>query len=154
MLSVERGGLVRELVNHILYVADLNNKRVTNLQLHKLAYFTLGYIIRNDYIDLAKKLYIDEQFQVWLYGPVLPQTYSIYKIYNNNFIISKGDKSIELENIPELNKIILNLIDHNVFNLVEISHDHQFWKNNKQSIKKKVNVNYKFDDLLKEFSDE
>lgn len=145
---------MKKLVDHILYIANLNNRRVTNLQLHKLAYFTLGYIIKKGYIDLAKRLYTDEQFQVWLYGPVLPETYNLYKRYSNNFIISSGNKSRELEEIPELNEIILNLIGHNVFNLVEISHDHEFWKSNKQAIKNKENVHYNFSTLLKEFSDE
>lgn len=143
---------MNKLVKHILYVAHKYNEKITHLQLHKIAYFTLGYLIRENYEEVAKDLYQEEKFEVWSYGPVLPKTYEKYKKYSSTHIISSGENLVKLEELENVNEIILNLINQNVFDLVDISHTHEFWKINKKMIGKKKKLQYNFDELLKEFS--
>lgn len=143
---------MEELVNHILYVANQNDKKVTHLQLHKVAYFTLGYLIRENHNEKAESLYKEEGFQAWLYGPVLPGIYEKYKKYNSTPILSIGKRSEYLDKASNVNKIILNLIKHDVFDLVNVSHEHEFWKTNRQKILKNIRPYYNFGSLRREFS--
>lgn len=143
---------MEELVNHILYVASQNNKKVTHLQLHKVAYFTLGYMIREKHDEKAKSLHEGEGFQAWLYGPVLPETYEKHKKYSGTPIICNGERSEYLDIASHVNEVILNLINHDVFDLVNISHDHEFWKRNKQKIQNNKRPHYNYEALRREFS--
>lgn len=142
---------MKELVNHILYIANLNNKKITHMQLHKIAYFTLGYLIREKFIEEAKKMYEEEKFQAWLYGPVLPEVYKKYKKYSSTHIIDSGKKSVNFEKVPHINDVILNLMNQNVFDLVRISHSHEFWKKHKKIILNNKKPYYNFEVLSKEF---
>lgn len=143
---------MEELINHILHVAGKNSKTVTHMQLHKVAYFTLGYLIRENHNKKAKDLYSQESFQAWLYGPVLPKVYEKYKKYSSTPILSNGNKSKYLDEAPHVNDIILNLINHDVFDLVNISHDHVFWKKNKQKILNNMRPYYTYEALREEFN--
>lgn len=143
---------MKELVNHILYVAGKNNKKITHLQLHKIAYFTLGYLIRESYEQKVKSLYKEEGFEAWLYGPVLPKVYEDYKKYNSTPILSEGNRSIDLDRIPKLNDVILNLVNHDVFDLVNLSHKHEFWQKNKDKILNNKRPYYNYEYLRREFA--
>jgi uncharacterized phage-associated protein len=56
-------------------------KFVTQMKLQKLVYFAQGY-------HLAKyhKSLIRENFQAWLYGPVIPEIYKDFKLYGSQLI--------------------------------------------------------------------
>src|SRR5699024_5206297 len=122
---------MEELVKHILAVASKNDKKITQLQLHKISYFTIGYLIREGYDEIAENLYKDEYFEAWRYGPVLKKTYEKYKKYHSTPILDSGEISENLSLINNLNETILRLININVFNLVSISHRNNFWSKNK-----------------------
>lgn len=141
-----------ELVNHILYIAKNNNKKITHLQIHKIAYFILGYMIRENHEDIAKGLYNNEKFQAWMYGPVLPNVYDKYKTFNNMPILDNGEKSDRIDQLPNVNDVILNLINHDVFDLVNVSHNHIFWKNNRSKIANNLKPVYTYEVLRREFS--
>ena len=143
---------MKELVDHILYIAKANDKKLTNLQIHKIAYFTFGYLIREGHYSLASDLYKQECFQAWTYGPVLPSIYKKYKVYRNMPILDNGNSSKTLSSLDNVNKIILNLINHDVFDLVNVSHKHDFWNNNKLGIMKNEKPTYSYDILKKEFT--
>lgn len=143
---------MRELIDHILHVASQNNKKITHLQLHKVGYFTFGYLIREKHYLKTQSLYKQESFQAWLYGPVLPTFYEKYKKYSNTSIVSKGKESKYFKKSPNLNKIILNLINHDVFDLVRISHEHEFWIKNKPKIFNNKKPDYDYESLKREFS--
>lgn len=142
---------MEKLIEHILFVANVNKRNITQLQLQKIAYFILGYLIRNDHEELAKELYKTERFEAWTYGPVLPTIYEKYKKYHNLPILEKGENQERFSSVTELNQVIDNLIQKDVFELVKLSHNQFFWKSNKKRIMNNERPIYNFETLKKEF---
>lgn len=58
---------------------------VTQMKLQKMVYFAHGY-------HLAKygKPLINEDFEAWKFGPVVPAIYESYKLYGSDYIIDPG----------------------------------------------------------------
>lgn len=58
---------------------------VTQMKLQKMVYFAHGY-------HLAKynKPLINEEFEAWKFGPVVPDIYQSYKLYGSSHIIDPG----------------------------------------------------------------
>lgn len=58
---------------------------VTQMKLQKMVYFAHGY-------HLAKygKPLVNEDFEAWKFGPVVPDIYQSYKLYGSNHIIDPG----------------------------------------------------------------
>ncbi|WP_165981096.1 Panacea domain-containing protein [Macrococcus lamae] len=144
---------MRELANHILSVAHRSDSPITNLQLQKIMYFTLGFMIQNNIsINFARDIFEESPMEAWLYGPVVPEIYETYKKYKSSPIPDEGEISEILE-VPQLGLVIRNLIDINPFILVEISHEHRFWDQHRNAI---VHTNerpqYTFDDLVEAFN--
>lgn len=145
---------MKKLVEHILYIAHKNNRNLTQLQLQKVAYFAFGYLIKKKYEQLAKKLYQEEQFEAWTYGPVLSDTYTEYKKYRNLPILVKGVKDEELNEVEGFNSVIDILIEKDVFDLVNVSHNHIFWQENKNRILNNERPIYDYETLRREFNEE
>lgn len=143
---------MKELVNHILYVAKSNNKKITHLQLQKITYFIFGYLIREGHELITEQLYADEQFQAWLYGPVIPSIYEEFKKYKSMPILHEGQRFNDIDSLSTVNEVILNLINHDVFDLVNVSHKHQFWKDNETLILNNKKPTYPYDVLRGEFT--
>lgn len=53
-------------------------KFVTQMKLQKLVYFAQGYHLAKYHTPLIK-----ENFQAWLYGPVIPEIYKDFKLYGS-----------------------------------------------------------------------
>ena len=53
-------------------------KFVTQMKLQKLVYFAQGYHLAKYHRSLIK-----ENFQAWLYGPVIPEIYQDFKLYGS-----------------------------------------------------------------------
>lgn len=142
---------MEELVNHVLYIASKYDKKLTQLQLQKISYFTIGFMIRNNNLELVENLYQEERFEAWLYGPVLPKFYEEYKKYHSTPILENGEESSNLNEIEGLNNMILKLIDTDVFDLVNVSHNHKFWKENKSKIMNNIRPVYQMNNLTEAF---
>ena len=71
------------LERHILAIANELNKPITNLQLQKIWYFTLGYLVRTNQNELAEREFNNSNLEAWLYGPVVPSFYEKYKKYKS-----------------------------------------------------------------------
>ncbi|UTH16172.1 Panacea domain-containing protein [Macrococcus epidermidis] len=146
---------MRELAKHILHIAHESDNPITNLQLQKIMYFTLGYMIKeNISVDFAKQLFDSTKMEAWLYGPVVPEIYNDYKEFKSSPISDEGQISQHLNDYSEINDVITHMINLNPFDLVEISHKHKFWDENKDRIKtfssKPV---YNFRDLEEAFNE-
>ncbi|HEC2157131.1 hypothetical protein B4W72_02280 [Staphylococcus delphini] len=139
------------LAEHILYRANEIGSPVTNLQIQKIMYFTLGFMIE-DNRDIAKNLFEQGEMQAWLYGPVVPSIYSQYKVYKNRPIEDEGKLAKELNN-QKVNHIIDVLIEVDPFKLVEISHKHEFWKKHEHEIRNcNMRPTYRFSDIEEAFN--
>lgn len=142
---------MESLVNHILYLADNNKMKITQLQLHKVSYFAFGYILSTDF-NKAKKMYEEnDNFEAWMYGPVLPKTYLRFNIFKSTPILEKGELCHNLSSIKGLNDKILELLKENPYSLVKKSHKHSFWDRHKKDIFNNKRPQYTLEELIKDF---
>lgn len=142
---------MKEIANHILYRAREIESPITNLQLQKVLYFTIGYMIREEiFVDYARKQFNDSKMEAWLYGPVVPELYEKFKEYKSTPIQDEGEKSPDL-NKEKMNNMIDKLIKINPFTLVDMSHTHSHWEKNEEKIKNGLKPEYNFEDLEETF---
>ncbi|MGG1689405.1 Panacea domain-containing protein [Heyndrickxia ginsengihumi] len=144
---------MEELANHIIAVAHNSNLPVTNLQVQKVMFFSLGMHIRmNNRIDeLARETY-DIPFEKWQYGPVVESVYYNLNHYKNKEITENGSYSRDYE---EWDEIIERLLSVNVFDLVDISHRFPSWANFKDDILNRNFVEpYTLNEIAEDFLNE
>lgn len=71
----------RIVANTFLAIAAKDGKSLTNLHIQKYVYFAQGYY----YADFKKPL-VEEMFQAWKYGPVIPGLYEEFKHFKGSAI--------------------------------------------------------------------
>lgn len=118
---------MQELADHVIAVAHQNDLPITNLQVQKVMFFSLGMHIRRtgDVDDLAEHTY-DEPFEKWQYGPVVETIYYLLSSFKNHPITYKGNYDDEY---ADWNGMITRLLRMNVFDLVSLSHKLPSWAN-------------------------
>jgi len=117
---------MRELANHIIAVANRNNLSVTNLQIQKVMFFSLGIHIRHHGIDdLARETY-DIPFDKWKYGPVVESVYYSFNHFKDNDITEELEGSY-IPDYARWDNAIGALLNTDVFELVRVSHDFSSW---------------------------
>lgn len=136
---------MRNFANHILAVAYENNLSVSNLHLQKVMYFAMRE--QKDNHALLSKMY-DKPFQVWRYGPTIPNIYKKFRIYGASSIIEKGKKN---NNYSVFDKSIIELLHQDVSSLIDESREHTYWLLNKDKIIKGTSdIKYTLEDVLGE----
>ena len=134
---------MRDFANHILAVAYENNLSVSNLHLQKIMYFAIRE--QKDNLELLSEMY-DEPFYVWRYGPTVPSIHKKYIGYGSRAIIEKGKK---IDEYSIFNNNIIELLNQDVFSLIDESRKHNYWLLNKDKIIKVTsNIKYSLDDVL------
>ncbi|MCC5891341.1 type II toxin-antitoxin system antitoxin SocA domain-containing protein [Exiguobacterium sp.] len=95
---------------------------LSNLKLQKLLYFCHGIFSA---VHQGRRLIVDENFEAWRYGPVIPSVYFRFNSYGqndipqielDNFIGLQPDEIIVIQNVWN------NLKQRSAFDLVEASH--------------------------------
>lgn len=102
-----------------------NGKIVTNLSIQKLAYFCHGW-----HLALLEEPLVDEQFEAWKLGPVLPTLYHTYKVFSSN-PIPPQHPIVSTQQILDADSNTSRLIDkvlevygkYSPAQLVDLSHD-------------------------------
>ncbi|WP_342512781.1 type II toxin-antitoxin system antitoxin SocA domain-containing protein [Sporosarcina sp. FSL K6-1522] len=124
---------MRELANHIIAVANDASLSVTNLQIQKVMFFSLGFHMRHNGIDeLATETY-DIPFEKWKYGPVVESLYYTYNHFKDKDIAEElygfynPEYAMWDENIERLLQI-------DPFELVRVSHDFPSWSDYEEDI--------------------
>lgn len=119
-----------------------NVKNINNLKLQKMMFFS--YI---EYYDKFHNELFEDNFQAWVYGPVLPELYYLfYKLLDtNNSFQEIKDKEIK----EVLNNVIKKYGDKNAFELVDLTHEHPAWKNARNGLSSNEPSNNKIN--LKDF---
>lgn len=118
---------MRQLSEHVLAVGHRNQLTVTNLQLQKVMYFAVQDYIRDHGTDHFITDVYDNAFQTWQYGPVAPLAYRHFSTYGSTEILDKGEYH---ENYQTFDVSIIQHLQENVFDLVERSHEENFWIEN------------------------
>lgn len=118
-----------------------NIEYINNLKLQKLMFF--AYV---EYYKKYKKELFKDNFEAWVYGPVLPELYyNFYKVllnkeYNKKNINEKKD----IKNV--LDNIIKKYGKKDAFQLVDLTHEEQVWQNARNGLdnfkrsNKKLNI--------------
>ncbi len=75
------------------YIINTSKKGLSNLELQKTMYF-----VELDYCKNTKKHLVDDDFEAWQYGPVVPEVYWKYRNYGA-CSIDATDDGIDLNNI-------------------------------------------------------
>ncbi|MEO4053350.1 type II toxin-antitoxin system antitoxin SocA domain-containing protein [Solibacillus sp. CAU 1738] len=122
---------MRSLADHVIAIGANKNLPVTNLQVQKVMFFTLGFHLQDNGIDaLAEKIY-DMPFEKWRYGPVVETVYYELCQFKDKPITEQGRYTAELSS---LDSNIEQLLKINVFDLVELSHQLSSWADYKAEI--------------------
>ena len=89
----------------------------------------------------------DEPFLAWPYGPVAQRQNRRFRSFGCSPIIGIFDKSPKYE---PLNPIILHFLKIDLFKMVDASHTHKFWKENRAAIKSgRRDIKYPLDEVLR-----
>lgn len=112
----------------------------SNLKIQKLMFF--AYI---DFFKENKEELFPDDFEAWVYGPVLPR---LYKDYNKILLENDFDNvNLKIEKNEKIWKILENIIlkyGHiNPFALVELTHQHAAWEKAREGLNKFQNSNKK-----------
>lgn len=170
--EIDKKGILesKDLANYIAYkYKEKMGRDISPLKLQKSLYFCFAYwggFVRKgkntpesaeiDLKDFSEYLY-DEDIEAWIYGPVIPSVY-------RNFKIDKMDeekaKEFEIKLKKKYNGILYtfisglinDLIDANDFDLVDISHKDNAWKNNYNPEDKKHNKIINKEDIIDEYA--
>ena len=134
------------LADHILSVAQKNQKSINNLKLQKVMYFVLKESRDKDILSYKtlRDIY-DDPFLVWAYGPSTKGQYDRFKFFRSAPIIGKFEYTDELS---VLDNLIVEYLDYKLNDLIEKSFDNNFWKNNKKYISGfRSDISYNLTDL-------
>lgn len=136
---------MRDFANHILAVAYENNLSISNLHLQKVMYFAMRE--QKDNLELLSEMY-NELFYVWRYGPTVPSIYKKYSGYGSRAIIENGKRN---DKYSIFDTVIIELLDKNVFSLIDESREHSYWLSNKDKmVHGKSDIQYEPEDILYE----
>ncbi|APU45114.1 hypothetical protein HC011_09145 [Limosilactobacillus fermentum] len=140
-----------DLAHHIIAVAHQNNIPVTNLQLQKVMFFSLKHAMNDNLLpqEVIEEMY-DRPFLVWRYGPVVEDVYNEFSVYGATPILDDYTLVNELDK-EGFNYEICDLLNQNVFKLVQESHQESFWRENESQILfGRGNARYQLDDVRKQ----
>ena len=115
------------LANHIIALAQQNEKSIDKYKLEKIMYFVLKEAKEKELLTQKelKDIY-DEPFLLYFYGPKLISQSERFDVFQSAPIIGSG-----FETSPELNKlnpIILEYLEKPVMDLVKESRQSPFWR--------------------------
>lgn len=120
------------LADHILSVAQKNNRSINNLKLQKVMYFVLKESRDKDILSYKnlREIY-DDPFLVWAYGPSVKGQFERFKFFGSAPIIGKFEYTDEFS---ALDGLIVDYLEYKLTDLVKKSFENDFWKNNKKYI--------------------
>ena len=155
---------IQDLVRYVLFkYYSKYGKPISAIKLQKTLYFLFacwgGFIAKNDIKDVEEKLdyspyLFDANFQAWVYGPVLPEIYSLYKdgnisFDNVDFDVVFKDKEFVRETIDDLLNDLFKISD---FKLVSLSHDDDCWQRHFDISSDTHNENILKEEIIQEYA--
>ena len=88
---------VTQIANQLLlYSADRGKELMTNMKLQKMLYYQQGFHLAYFGTPL-----FDDDFEAWMYGPVIPSVYEKYKNFGHQGIEPNRDQIFTFENETE-----------------------------------------------------
>lgn len=134
-----------DFAQHILAVTHDTKRLTTNLGLQMLMYFAFVDALKTGVassIDIAKIYTDDADFKVSHYGPQETQVYNTYRSYFADVIRERGKR--DDTRFGAYNTIIEELLETDLFSLVDESRRHPFWKKHQHAITDDINDNPRY----------
>ena len=118
---------VTQIANQLLlYAADTGKELMTNMKLQKMLYYQQGFHLAYFGTPL-----FDEDFEAWMYGPVVPSVYEEYKGFGHQGIEPKRDQDFTFENEIEsslFNEVCKVYCAYSAVGLMNMTHEESPWK--------------------------
>lgn len=109
-----------DVADYFIWFSNKNNVKVYTMTIHKNVYYAQAW-----YLAIYDQPLFEEDFQAWIYGPVIPELYAEYKICDSRKPISINltlpRLSPEIENFLQI--IATSFIDINRFTLSDLTHE-------------------------------
>lgn len=116
MENIERNVIKNS--EYIIEYYNRNGKKVTNLELQKLAYFLEAiYMVSSD-----EEYLFEEDFAAWNFGPVNLEIYNHYKNFGRIPIELEKEVNINHQNLKYIENLYDLFKDFNATQLVNLSH--------------------------------
>lgn len=158
---------VIDISNYLIKIANDKHEVITNLKLQKLLYFLqAAFLIEQD------KQLIEQKFQRWDYGPVIPDSYHFFKQFGSGPIGQPVPKTVidtsngfKIKSIP-FNEDVINENDRNSISnfydkmggystsrLIDMTHEQSIWKKYSEdgSIASHSAPEYEINEIKEEF---
>ena len=113
----------RELRAIVRYLCRKSDWAITNLQIQKIL-----YILYMCYYGIHKKKLIQEPFEAWAYGPVIPALYHDFKMFGADPIEewylsdTANHHNFNQDQVSFINKYADQLLDVPTYHLVQATH--------------------------------
>lgn len=118
---------IMDAAHYLVYLSYSKKRRsLTSLKLQKLLYLAQGWSYVWDNRPLFKA-----EFEAWQYGPVNVEVYNYFKIYGRNEIPEHEGYGcyLDKDSRETLNAIWEKYCSYSAFELVELTHSQEPWKN-------------------------
>ena len=124
-----------ELARYVIWYADKNRVRITQLKLQKLLYF-----IQMEYIRQRGALLFDDPIEAWVYGPVVRDVYYDYCAYGSLPLHSDSDDDGDISYLPNadiqlINSVLDSKMRYVASRLVRDSHAEAPWRNHSEEVR-------------------
>lgn len=126
---------INTIADYFLALANESQELITNMKLNKLVFYTQAW-----HLAIFKKPIIEEDFEAWVHGPVLPTLYQKYRGFTFQPIIkNKIDlKKIKSKFNPELKKLMSDIVEvyfpKTAYELEQLTHSEDPWKNARKGL--------------------
>lgn len=119
---------IMEVAHYLVFLSyHMQRESLTPLKLQKILYLAQGW----SYVWDNKPLF-DDEFEAWQYGPVNVEVYNYFKVYGRgeipeeegvNYIYADENAKETIEAVWD------NYARFSAFDLVELTHNQEPWKN-------------------------
>ena len=139
---------MRNFAKHIIYMSNEVNG-VTNLELQKVLYFSIGeYIVDNGIDEYIEELY-DENLVAWKYGASVPRIYTRYRMHGSLVIKIPGEY---FDFFKPMEKYVSKFLEKDVLEMMEDNRKRPHWQENRRRISYgRREVIYTLEDIAKDF---
>lgn len=87
---------VEDIANLLLVWAEQDNDPMSNMKLQKMLYYQQGFHLA--YFDSPL---FDDEIEAWMYGPVVPKIYNLYKSAGKNILHGDKERNFPIEDEME-----------------------------------------------------
>lgn len=116
--------IARKLIIRAVHAKQ--HETLTNMRLQKLLYYEQGY-----HLAVFNEPLFNEEIEAWMYGPVIPCVYELYK-ENGNIGIMPNDGEVETELTEEeeslFTKVFNAYSEYSAYGLMNMTHTEAPWK--------------------------